>query len=172
MAMMATLWHQLTEIYGARFVNQHGEKHSTVWFQALHDLQDEDIEYGLHTMMRDARFETWPPNCTQFRHLCQLRRTTSNLPTAGKAFEEARLNQLLSSPRWSHPAIKLAVNHVGVDVINSAYTHQAFKLFADAYQTICESVRVGHEILVVDELPTIKRARTERLIPKLADCIR
>jgi hypothetical protein len=86
---IATLWLQLTDIYGMRFINLYGEKDSGVWFQALRDLTEEEIERGLHAMFRDERFETWPPNCTQFRHLCLKR---NKLPSVHKAFNEARHN--------------------------------------------------------------------------------
>lgn len=144
--LISTLWGQLTDIYGARFLNAHGEKDLGVWQIALSDLQEEEIRQGLYLMMRDKRFETWPPNCTEFRHLCLNGRKEDSLPTVHQAFNEARQNALYAHPVWSHKAVKFTVKYVGVDIVNSAYTHHAFEQFKKAYAKVCARIQEGHEV--------------------------
>ena len=143
--LISTLWVQLTDIYGSRFVNAYGVKDSGVWHHALCDLTEDDFRNGLYLMMRDARFETWPPNCTQFRQLC-LKGKPGLLPTVHQAFSEARQNALYPSPKWSHPAVKFAVKYVGVDVVNSAYTHVAFQTFEKGYAKVCARIADGYAV--------------------------
>lgn len=123
-------------------MNAYGAKDSGVWHHALNDLTEDDVRKGLFSMMRDVRFETWPPNCTQFRQLC-LKGKTDALPTVHKAFNEARQNALYASPKWSHPAVKFTVKYVGVDVVNSAYTHEAFLMFEKGYSKVCARIAEG-----------------------------
>lgn len=171
-SLIAKLWLQLTDIYGALFVNRFGEKDSGVWNQALSDLSEADIRHGLEAMIRDARFETWPPNCTQFRHLC-LKDSVNELPSVHKAFNEARQNLNLSKPTWSHPAVKFTVKYVGVSVINSGRADVAFEAFKTGYQKVCERIRQGHQVPDVhdDELG-LKPKTSLKSIPKLVQLIR
>ena len=149
--LIATLWTQLTDIYGSRFVNAYGIKDSGVWYHALNDLTEDDFRQGLYLMMRDARFETWPPNCTQFRHLCLKGRAVS-LPTVHQAFNEARQNAYTATPIWSHPAVKFTVKYVGVDKVHSAQTHIAFQAFEKAYTKVCTRLSEGYAVpIVADE---------------------
>jgi len=169
---IATLWLQLTDTYGARFINLYGEKDSGVWFQTLCDLTEEEIEMGLHAMLRDERFETWPPNCTQFRHLC-LKKYKNELPNVHKAFNEARHNLNFSAPTWSNPAIKFTVKHLGVDAVNAARADIAFEEFNALYIKVCEQIRQGFEVpQVADEEVVIKRKSTQSNIPRLSQLIK
>jgi len=169
---IATLWLQLTDIYGARFINLYGEKDPGVWFQTLCDLTEEEIEMGLHAMFSDERFETWPPNCTQFRHLC-LKRHKEGPPNVHKAFNEARHNLNFSKPLWSHPAVKFTVKHLGVDVVNAARADIAFAEFNALYIKVCERIRQGFEVpQVSDDEVVIKRKLTQSNIPRLSQLIK
>lgn len=134
---------QLTDIYGARFVHAYGEMDSGVWYQALHDLSEEDVRAGLYAMLRDIRFETWPPNCTQFRQLCLQSKPGSVLPTVHQAFSEARQNAYSVRPVWRHLAVKFTVKYVGVDAVHSADTRKAFALFEAGYKRVCERIEAG-----------------------------
>lgn len=150
--MISTLWGQLTDIYGARFINVFGEKDSGVWQIALNDLDEDSIRQGLYLMMRDKRFETWPPTCLEFRHLCLSGKVEKSLPTVHQAFNEARQNALCSNPVWSHQAIKCAVKYVGVETVNSPYTAEAFQKFKKGYEKICARIHEGYEIpAIADE---------------------
>ena len=148
--LIATLWAQLTEIYSSRFVNAYGVKDSGVWYHALSDLTNDDFRQGLYLMMRDARFETWPPNCTQFRHLC-LKGREVTLPTVHQAFKEARQNAYAATPVWSHLAVKFTVKYVGVDVVHSAHTHVAFQTFEKGYAKVCARIAEGYAIPAVPD---------------------
>ena len=163
--LISTLWVQLTDIYGARFVNAYGVKDTGVWYHALCDLTEDDFRQGLYLMMRDARFETWPPNCTQFRQLC-LKGKTGLLPTVHQAFSEARQNALYASPKWSHPAVKFTVKYVGVDVVNSAYTHVAFQTFEKGYLKVCARIADGFAVPDVndEEVSYYHREKTKNAI--------
>jgi len=127
-------------------VNAYGESDSGVWFHALSDLTEDDLRNGLYVMMRDERFETWPPNCTQLRQLCLKGKLRCALPTVHQAFHEARRNAHLPTPVWSHLAVKFTVKYVGVDVVNSAYTHQAFAQFEKGYTKVCERIEAGFAV--------------------------
>lgn len=172
MNMIATLWLQLTDIYGARFVNVYGDKDSGVWYQALNDLTEKDLAFGLHTMMRDARFETWPPNCTQFRHLCCKSPDRSGLPSVHEAFKEARQNYHLSRPIWSHPAIKFTVKHLGVDVVNAARSDYAFRVFQEVYEDLSARVARGFKVPDVSDEDVVDRRVASKSYPRLADILK
>ena len=166
--LISILWVQLTDIYGSRFINMYGEKDSGVWYHALCDLSENDIKEGLYLVMRDARFETWPPNCTQFRQLC-LKGKTVQLPTVHQAFAEARQNALYSSPKWSHPAVKFTVKYVGVDVVNSAYTFDAFQAFQKGYSKVCARIAEGFSVPDVqdEEVSYYHREKTKQAICRI-----
>lgn len=165
---ISTLWVQLTDIYGARFSNAYGLKDSGVWYHALSDLTEGDVRDGLYFMMRDERFETWPPNCTQFRQLCLKGKKTA-LPTVHQAFAEARQNALYAVPKWSHPAVKFTVKYVGVDVVNSAHTHEAFQLFSKGYSKVCARIAEGLAVPNVsdEEVSYYHRQKTKNEISRI-----
>lgn len=172
-SLIATLWLQLTDIYGPLFVNRFGEKDSGVWYQALSDLSEIEIQAGLEAMIRDARFETWPPNCTQFRRLCINGLGDKGLPSVHKAFIEARQNLNLSNPGWSHPAIKFTVKYVGLAIMNSGRTDIAFEAFKTGYQKVCERIRRGHQVpFVHDEELCMQRKTLTKPPIKLVQLIR
>lgn len=153
-------------------MNQYGEKDSGVWFQALSDLTEDRIAHGLHSMLRDERFETWPPNCTQFRRLCLSGLEKNSLPNVHRAFSEARQNLMLKSPAWSHPAVKFTVKYVGVKTVNAARTDIAFENFSKAYNKVCERIREGHEIPnVCDNEVIFSEKKQMKCIPILKDII-
>ena len=171
-AFIATLWLQLTDIYGAYFTTKHGDKDSGVWFQALHDVSEEEIALGLRALFDDERFETWPPNCIQFRHLC-IKRRKKELPSVHKAFNEARSNLNFSTITWSHPAVKFTVKHLGVDVVNAARADIAFAEFSKLYAKVCQRINEGFEVpYVADEELVIQRKTTGKEIPRLSQLIK
>jgi hypothetical protein len=164
---------QLTEIYGARFINLYGEKDSGVWYQALHDLADDDVRFGLYEMLRDIRFETWPPNCTQFRHLCLNRPEAAGLPDVHKAFKEAQHNVNFSLKTWSHSAVKFTVKYLTPENVVAARVDFAFAQFSALYSKVCARIRLGHQIpWVDDEDVTIKHKPRSNNIPQLSKLLR
>lgn len=119
-------------------------------------------------VLRDERFETWPPNCTQFRHLCLSGLKLCSLPSVHKAFYEARQNVILTSPTWTHLAIKFAVKYVGVDIVNSGRADYAFSQFSKAYLKVCERINQGHQVPdVSDEEVTVYKNKPCKKIPVL-----
>lgn len=166
------MWLQLTDIYGPCFITKHGVKDSGVWFQALHDVSEEEIALGLRALFDDVRFETWPPNCIEFRHLC-IKRRKKELPSVHKAFNEARSNLNFSTITWSHPAVKFTVKHLGVDVVNAARADIAFAQFSTLYAKVCERILEGFEVpYVADEELVIHRKTTGKDIPRLSQLIK
>jgi hypothetical protein len=160
--LIATLWLQLTDIYGSRFVNQYGDRDSGVWYQALNDLDEDDLCFCLQAMMRDPRFETWPPNCTQLRHLCLKNSTAGKAPSVHKAFDEAVFNLGFSTPRqWSHPAVKFTVKHVGVMTIIDGRKDHAFAAFSACYERVLERIAAGYQVPEVGE--------AELIVPRTQD---
>lgn len=171
--LIATLFLQLTDIYGSRFVNQYGEKDSGVWYQALCDLEEEAIRFGLHAVLRDARFETWPPNCTQFRHLCLKRPAMSSVPTVHQAFSEARANLSFSTARaWSHPAVKFTVKHLSVAKVLDARADRAFAAFSTLYEVVCKRLAEGHTLPHVADEELVVPAKRSNPVPRLAQILR
>lgn len=149
-------------------MNAYGVKDSGVWHHALNDLTDDDFRDGLYSMLRDERFETWPPNCTQFRQLC-LKGKTGALPTVHQAFNEARQNALFPAPKWSHKAVKFTVKYVGVDVVNSARTHEAFQMFSKGYEKVCAGMAEGFAIPDVadEEVSFYHRQKTKEAVSRI-----
>lgn len=58
------LWKRLTQAYGARFTEAFGATPTDPWIEALDDLTDEQIAYGLRITMRESPIH--PPTLGQF----------------------------------------------------------------------------------------------------------
>lgn len=171
--MIATLWLQLTDIYGSRFVNPYGEKDSGVWYQALNDLNEDDLQFGIDAMMRDMRFETWPPNCTQFRHLCIKQTRTDALPSVHQAFNEAVANLLFSDARrWSHPAVKFTVKYLGIEKITFGRKDKAFAEFSACYQRVCKRIADGHQVPEVSDEEVKNTPKQTKAPPRLTQLLK
>lgn len=142
-------------------MSTYGERDSGVWEQALSDLTEDELREGLTKMMRDLRFETWPPNCTQFRHLCASTRA-STPPSVMLAFREVQQNKYRSRPTWSHLAIKMTIKCIGVHIAYKDDEREAFKEFSKKYEQVCARMAGGHplpEIADCDvKAPEIKRS--------------
>ncbi|HHS8316172.1 TPA: hypothetical protein ACTUNV_002625 [Legionella pneumophila] len=165
----------MAEIYGSRFINQYGDHDSGVWARVLNDLSEADMDFGLMAMTRDIRFETWPPNCTQFRHLClsRLNQSEQTIPTVNKAFNEAMMNLYRSKPKWSHAAVKFTVKCVGVKKIYLEREDLAFKAFKNVYQKVLAKVLEGHQVPdVADEDVILKITRNKSSAPNLSQLLR
>ncbi len=169
--LIATLWLTLTDVYGVRFVNQYGScDESGVWAMALEGFDEEDVRFGLKAMICDIRFETWPPNCTQFRHLCLscLNECPQQLPSVHKAFIEALNNLWLKNPVWSHDGVKCAIKLCGIHKLTEPRVDRAFKDFSQAYSKVSKRVLSGEALPSVsnDEvrLPAYKKSNNS---PKL-----
>lgn len=171
---MAHLWLKLTDIYGPLFTNRQGEKDSGVWFEALCDLTENDIKFGIWALYRAPKHKDWPPTCIQFRHLClsQYEPEENGIPAVHKAFDEARRNLSCSKPHWSHPAIKFTVKLVGIDNVNAARTDLALAAFKPVYKKVCAEICLGKEVPFVadEELVVIKKTTTK--IPRLAQLMK
>lgn len=151
---IATLWLQLSEIYGTRFVNQYGEKdHSGLWHQALSDIPEACLQLGLMAMLHDIRFETWPPNCTQFRHLCLSHLKAEELPNVHRAFDEIRDKLSSTKPDWSkmHRAILFTVAQLGVESLSDARVDRAWAAFSEMYERVCQGIMKGKQLPEVDD---------------------
>lgn len=170
---MALLWKQLSDIYGARFTNVHGETDASgVWYQALNDLSRDDLRHGLHALYRDSRFETWPPNCTQFRHLC-LKRAGEGVPTVHEAFREVQTHLLFPRrTRWSHLLVKHALVRTGVAFMDKAPVHQAFTVFKSVYEELCQQVAEGILLTDVPETALSPVRMKRNPIPNLKSLLR
>ena len=171
-ADIATLWLQLTEIYSSRFVNCYGESDSGVWYQALADLHFESISHGLQAMLRDERFETWPPNCTQFRKLCLSHAGYNVLPTVHKAWHEAHSNMKSRYPIWSHAAVKFTVKCLSVDALVAARTDIAFAKFQHIYERVCKHVQQGQIVPEVNDCDVQLKKPCRSKLPRLAYILR
>lgn len=171
---MAHLWLKLTDTYGPLFTDRQGEKDSGVWYEALCDLTEIDIKFGLWILPRVKDHKIWPPTCIQFRHLCLMKNEPemNGLPTIHKAFDEARRNLSCSKPQWSHPAIKFTVKLVGIDKVNAARADLALAAFKPAYLKVCAEISLGKEVpFVADEELVIIRKKTTK-IPRLAQLMK
>ncbi|KTC94850.1 hypothetical protein Lfee_2514 [Legionella feeleii] len=172
-ALIAVLWKQLSDIYESRFTREHGESDASgVWYQALNDLSRDDLRHGLYALYRDIRFETWPPNCTQFRHLC-LKRTGEGIPTVHEAFREVQAHLL--SPkrtRWSHRVVKHALARTGVVFMDKAAVHQSFAVFKSVYEALCQQLAEGVLLAEVPEEALLPVRTRSKPIPNLQSLLR
>ena len=172
-ALIAVLWKQLSDIYGARFTREHGESDvSGVWYQALNDLSRNEFYHGLYALYRDSRFETWPPNCTEFRHLC-LKRAGKGIPTVHEAFREVQAHLL--SPkrtRWSHLVVKHALARTGVVFMDKAPVHQTFGVFKSVYEALCQQLADGILLAEVPDEALLPVRTRSKPIPNLQSLLR
>jgi len=157
--MIAGLWLQLTDIYGQRFINAYGERDTGAWAQTLYDLTEADFRLGLNNMVNDIRFETWPPNCTQFRHLCLTGLKTLGVPSVHSAFREAQHNYNLGSSNWSHCAVKLTVKILTHEVVNDGHTAEAFRRFSGVYEQVCAQIAAGIQLPEVSDEELIHKPK-------------
>lgn len=172
---IATLWIHLIDIYGARFVNQYGEKDtSRIWYRALCDISEEGLRLGLSAMIHDIRFETWPPNCTQFRHLCLSQLQLDALPNVYQAFAEARRNLNSARPDWSktHRVIKFTVAHIGAEKVDNARVDIALTEFSKMYEKVCKSIMRGNKVPDVDDKRLTVNKTKSNQPPRLSLIIR
>ena len=171
---MAHLWLKLTEIYGPLFVNRHGVKDSGVWYEALCDLTENDIKFGLWALFRAKEHKDWPPSCLQFRHLCLSKQEpeANGLPTVHAAFYEARRNLSFSKAQWSHPAIKFTVKILGIDKVNAARADLAFAEFKPMYLKVCAEISLGKDVPFVADDELVIRKKNTTKIPHLAQLMK
>ena len=125
-------------------------------------------------MMHDIRFETWPPNCTQFRHLCLSTREPA-APSVMVAFREVCHNRYCSVPSWSHPAIKLTIKCLGAAVVYAEDEKKAFDAFSKKYAQICERMVTGHPLPVVHDnevrAPEFKRDPASKMSQNIKELL-
>lgn len=150
-ANIASLWISLSEIYHNRFLSKYGIEDTGTWFEALKDLHMDLLDFGLSAMMRDVRFETWPPNCTQFRHLCLAKPVSASFPSVHDAYREARENLWHKGEvrSWSHPAIKFTIKQVTIPVVTDDRQHIAYPAFRMCYELVCKRISEGGLVPVV-----------------------
>jgi hypothetical protein len=62
------LWKRLTQTYGARFLEQFGKEPTDPWIEAVENLRDEQIAFGLRKITREH--VQHPPSLGAFQQAC------------------------------------------------------------------------------------------------------
>jgi len=62
------LWKRFTQTYGARFLEQFGKEPPEVWIEAVENLRDEQIAFGLRKLTREH--VQHPPSLGAFQQAC------------------------------------------------------------------------------------------------------
>jgi len=142
----------MSELYGAKFVNQYGESDEPAfktWCKVVGDLQPSQIQVGFIALCEDK--PKYIPDALQFRDYCL---GTSNLPTAHDAYIEACM---AASPKdqqeYSHPAVYHAGRQAGWGYLASNIESVAFPRFRGIYEELLKRVAKGEQL----EMPVIER---------------
>ena len=62
------VWRRMTQIYGARFQEQFGKEPSNAWADAIEDMPDEKLSFGLRKITREHPIH--PPPLGAFVQAC------------------------------------------------------------------------------------------------------
>lgn len=153
---IAWLWVSLTKAFGYKFLRNFGEKDNGIWREALKDLTREDLEYGfkraikMTTAEEREKFEAWPPNVKEFRMFCQRRFKDFDLPEVHYAFIEAKNNNYLSKPYWSHPIIFMAKNQLNKKC-EEYVEDEDYPAFSKVYSSLCQRFMRGEALCLLKE---------------------
>lgn len=164
------VWLKLTAIYGQLFVSKNGTNDSNgVWYNALKELTPKALESGmerLNTLSAGDKFARFPPNCLEFKALCLDFYNALKLPKSGDVYLEIKNCAYKKNPRWSHPIVKFIAMRLPHDFLQIERDHEAFDLFTQAYNSVCNLIKQGHAIpeitvdILVERKPDRRLAQT------------
>lgn len=142
----------MSELFGAKFVNQFGESDEPAfrtWCQVVGDLKPEHIHAGFVALCNDH--PKYIPDALQFRDYCL---GTNKLPTPHDAYIEACM---APSPKdeqtYSHPAVFFAGKATGWGFLASNIESAAFPRYRVFYDEMVKRVAKGERL----EMPVIER---------------
>lgn len=159
-AVMLRIWRRMSEIYGHKWVSQHGTQPSDTWTVALADVTVEQIAHAFRALLREL--PEWPPSLPDFVRLCRPSPESLGLPSAREAFQEAAKNMhpaCAASASWSHPAVYHAAREVGSSRFRTASAESVWKEFEHAYAVTVRAVIEGQEL---PEIPKALPAQVSR----------
>ena len=110
----------MTAIYGALFVSKHGSQDNGVWYEILQRLTPKALESGLLRLkqLKGAKaFIDFPPNCLQFKALCESFYEELNLPKASDAYQEIKSKIYITSNHWTHEVVRYIAHQLPEDFL-------------------------------------------------------
>ncbi|WP_345198039.1 hypothetical protein [Kistimonas scapharcae] len=93
-SLTTLVWKRLTDIYGQRFVSQHGPvggEGFRTWCRELRGLSKADIERGLHELEKRVEqafrsgITVFPPSAIEYKAICQ----PASVPAAHRPYRPA-----------------------------------------------------------------------------------
>ena len=103
--LMGALWSLMTDLYGHKWTNVHGEKDETGnWGRALAGITKHQMGAAARALM--ASGEAWPPSAPEFRALCEAGDSRLGIPSVDAAWREAV--EASTDPtifKFSHPIV-------------------------------------------------------------------
>lgn len=139
---MATLWLQMTRIYGHKWISAFGDRDDGTWLRGLRGLGPEELAHGLRKCCLSGH--AWPPSLPQFRALCMPVMEDFGLPGADQAYRE--VTDALGhweEHQWSHPAVFHAAQEVGGWNMANLPESRSRTLFERAYEIVTRRVLEG-----------------------------
>ena len=75
------------------------------------------------------------------------------MPQVGAAYKEIRLRAHVNSPYWSHQVVRFTASKLPVDFLMIENEQKAYALFVEAYTQVCNLVKQGHKLPVINDEP-------------------
>lgn len=139
-------------LYTHLWTRKYGDTPSREWMLCLDGLTPELVADGFRRVVRDKRFQTYPPNPIEFRAACYPSYEELGLPPIDVAFREATNNAGRSPEwrKWTHPAIYQAACEAGFSNLKTSEEREAKTMFNTAYESVVKRVMAG-EVLQIPE---------------------
>lgn len=163
---MSWVWVELTKIYGQLFVKQYGTHDNGTWLEVLKTLTPKALESGMERIRNlsgNGKFAEYPPNCLQFKALCQAFYDDLNLPSASIAYREIRNSVYKSDLNWSHSLIAYVAHKLPENFFLIEQEHVAYSIFKTIYHQVCDLLKQGHELPRVASTFSIKKTKNPEM---------
>lgn len=136
--MMGRLWVVMTELYGHKWVSQHGKQPTDLWVRAGMHIPEPRYAVALNRVR--AQRAPWPPSLPEFEALCRVEPEEIGAPSVDVAFREACHGSYPFNhwPRWSHKAVYWAAVWTGQTDL-AEHPQQVRKTFEDEYRKAIQS---------------------------------
>lgn len=91
-------------------------------------------------------FLTFPPNCLEFKALCQAYYEDLRLPKSHEAYREIKNFSDSNCHPWSHPVTEFIANRLPNDFYRIEDEHKASALFNQLYEEVTDLIKQGHDL--------------------------
>lgn len=153
---------KLTGIYSTLFTNKFGTKDSGVWLETLKTLTPKALESGMERLKNlsgNGKFAEFPPNCLQFKALCEDFYQELRLPSTAEAYRETIASERREPPHWSHLVVQYTASRLPQEFWAIENAGESWAIFDEAYNKVCNLVRQGNPLPMQNMPPRTEKIR-------------